>query len=109
MGASAISESVDFRAFAVNMKTIAPTQKLYQSGHAIWWHTAPMTVGTFLESNNFTGKHIYPVSQSASMDTSQYAQSVEFIKTCAPGAIVDDGLFSKDNSVIRSYIADTVM
>lgn len=77
--------------------------------YLIWWHTAPMTVGTFLESNNFTGKHIYPVSQSASMDTSQYAQSVEFIKTCAPGAIVDDGLFSKDNSVIRSYIADTVM
>ena len=77
--------------------------------YPIWWHTAPMTVGTFLESYNFTGKHIYPVSQSASMDTSQYAQSVEFIKTCALGAIVDDGLFSKDNSVIRSYIADTVM
>lgn len=77
--------------------------------YPIWWHTAPMTVGTFLESYNFTGKHIYPVSQSASMDTSQYAQSVEFIKTCAPGAVVDDGLFSKDNSVISSYIADTVM
>ncbi len=77
--------------------------------YPIWWHTAPMTVGTFLEGYNFSGKHIYPVSQSASMDTSQYAQSVEFIKTCAPGAIVDDGLFSKDNSVIRSYIADTVM
>ncbi len=77
--------------------------------YPIWWHTAPMTVGTFLESYDFGGKHIYPVSQSASMDTSQYAQSVEFIKTCAPGAVVDDGLFSKDNSVIRSYIADTVI
>ena len=77
--------------------------------YPIWWHTAPMTVGTFLESYDFSGKYIYPVSQSASMDTSQYAQSVEFIKTCAPGAVVDDGLFSKDNSVIRSYIADTVM
>ncbi len=77
--------------------------------YPIWWHTAPMTVGTFLESYDFGGKYIYPVSQSASMDTSQYAQSVEFIKTCAPGAVVDDGLFSKDNSVIRSYIADTVM
>ncbi len=68
-----------------------------------------MTVGTFLESYDFSGKYKNPVSQSASMDTSQYAQSVEFIKTCAPGAVVDDGLFSKDNSVIRSYIADTVM
>lgn len=68
-----------------------------------------MTVGTFLESYNFSGKHIYPVSQSASMDTAQYAQSVEFIKTCAPGAIVEDGIFSRDNDAIRSYIAGTVM
>lgn len=29
-------KSVYFRAFAVNVKTIVPTQKLYQSGHAIW-------------------------------------------------------------------------
>ena len=35
-GASAIPQSVDFRAFAVNVKTIAPIQKLYQSRHAIW-------------------------------------------------------------------------
>ena len=27
---------VDFRAFAVNVKTIAPIQRLYQSRHAIW-------------------------------------------------------------------------
>lgn len=77
--------------------------------YPIWWHTAPMTVGTFLESFNFTGKYIYPVSQSASMDTAQYAQSVEFIKTCAPGAVVDNGIFSKDNAAIRSYIADNVI
>lgn len=36
MGAFAILKSVYFRAFAVNVKTIAPTQKLYQSGYAIW-------------------------------------------------------------------------
>ncbi len=77
--------------------------------YPIWWHTAPMTVGTFLESYDFSGKHIFPVSQSASMDTSQYAQSVEFIKACAPGAAVDDGIFSKDNATIRSYITDKVM
>ena len=76
--------------------------------YPIWWHTAPMTVGTFLESYDLNGKHIYPVSQSASMDTTQYEQSVAFIKECANGAIVDDGIFSKDNVVIRSYITDTV-
>lgn len=54
-------------------------------------------------------EHIYPVSQLASMDTSQYAQSVEFIRTCAQGAVVDDEIVSKDNALIRSYITITVM
>ena len=77
--------------------------------YPIWWHTAPMTVGTFLESYDLTGKTIYPVSQSASMDTSQYDQSVAFVKECAKGAAVDDGLFSKDNDAIREYIENRVL
>jgi len=36
MGASAFLKSVVFRAFAVNVKTIALGKYLYQSGHAIW-------------------------------------------------------------------------
>ena len=77
--------------------------------YPIWWHTAPMTVGTFLESYDFTGKMIYPVSQSASMDTGQYEQSVEFIRNCAKGATVDAGLFSKDNNAIRNYVENTIL
>ena len=72
--------------------------------YPIWWHTAPMTVGTFLESYDLTGKTIYPVSQSASMDRSQYAQSVEFIKECAGGAAVDDGIFTRDAAAIEDYV-----
>lgn len=68
-----------------------------------------MTVGTFLERYDLTGKAIYPVSQSASMNTSQYAQSVAFIRECAKGAVVDDGIFSKDNAAISGYIAETVL
>lgn len=77
--------------------------------YPIWWHTAPMTVGTFLESYDFTGKIIYPVSQSASMDTGQYEQSVEFIRNCAKGATVDAGLFSKDNNAIQDYVENTIL
>ena len=36
MGAFAIPQSVDFWAFEISVKTIAPIQELYQSGHAIW-------------------------------------------------------------------------
>ena len=77
--------------------------------YPIWWHTAPMTVGTFLESYDLSGKHIYPISQSASMSTTQYAQSVSFIRECAKDAIVDDGIFTKDNTQIENYVTDTVL
>ena len=77
--------------------------------YPIWWHTAPMTVGTFLERYDLTGKTIYPVSQSASMDRSQYEESVAFIKGCAKGTAVDDGIFSKDDTVIRNYINEKVL
>lgn len=77
--------------------------------YPIWWHTAPMTVGTFLESYDLTGKTIYPVSQSASMDVSQYEESVAFIKNCSKGATVDDGIFTKNNEQIQSYVNNTVM
>lgn len=72
--------------------------------YPIWWHTAPMTVGTFLESYDLTGKKIYPVSQSASMDRSQYEESVTFIRGCAKGASVEEGIFSKDNTAIQNYV-----
>lgn len=77
--------------------------------YPIWWHTAPMTVGTFLERYDLTGKTIYPISQSASMSTSQYDESVAFIKDCAKGATVDDGLFTKDNDAIREYVENTIL
>lgn len=78
-------------------------------GYPIWWHTAPMVVETFLERYDFTEKTIYPVSQSASMDRSQYNQSVTFIKDCARNATVDDGLFTTSTEQIHAYLADTVL
>lgn len=38
-------------------------------GYPIWWHTAPMIIGTFLENYDLTGVDVYPFTQSASMDT----------------------------------------
>lgn len=66
MGASAFLKSVDFTAFAVNVKTIVPTQKLYQSGHAIWWGIAAWPVDGFIAANDFTGKTVIPFCTSAS-------------------------------------------
>lgn len=78
MGASAIFKSVDFVAFAVNVKTIAPTQKLYQSGHAIWWYVAPTIINSFLESYDFSGKKIILFATSGG---SGFGKTVAGLKT----------------------------
>lgn len=90
------------------LKSIAQYDKIVLC-YPIWWHTAPMTVGTFLQAYDFTGKTIYPVSQSASMDTSQFRESVAFVKSNAKGATVDDGLFTTNSTRIENYINQKVL
>lgn len=75
-------------------------------GYPIWWQSAPMIIGTFLESYDLTGVDVYPFSQSASMDTDQFELSLEFIRECAEGANVHDGLFARgsDTEAITEWL-----
>lgn len=75
-------------------------------GYPIWWHTAPMIIGTFLESYDLTGVEIYPFTQSASMDTEQFDNSMDFVRENAVGANVHDGLFAEaaDTEAIQEYL-----
>lgn len=73
-------------------------------GYPIWWHTAPMIIGTFLESYDLTGKEIYPFSQSASMDTEQFNNSMDFVRKCASEVSVHDGLFVRADDTDGIYI-----
>lgn len=57
-------------------------------GYPIWWHTAPMIIGTFLENYDFSGAHVYPFTQSASID------GLRGYIECLPGA--------KEAGVIKS-------
>ena len=88
MGASAFLKSVYFRAFSVNVKTIAPVPKLYQFGHAIWWGKEPMIIRTFLESYNLKGKKIVPFCTSGG---SGISGSMKGVKAAAKGAKVVKG------------------
>lgn len=80
-------------------------------GYPIWWHTAPMIIGTFLESYDLTGKDIYPFTQSASMDREQFENSMDFIRQSAPNANVHDGLFVRpsNTSAIDSYLSENAV
>lgn len=77
-------------------------------GYPIWWHTAPMIIGTFLESYDLSGVDVYPFTQSASMDTEQFDQSMDFVRQAAAGAAVHDGLFvrASDTDGITSYLTE---
>lgn len=75
-------------------------------GYPIWWHTAPMIIGTFLENYDLTGIDIYPFTQSASMNTEQFEQSMDFVRGCAGNATVHNGLFARpsDTDTITNYL-----
>ncbi len=75
-------------------------------GYPIWWHTAPMIIGTFLENYDLSGIEVYPFTQSASMDKEQFEQSMDFVRGCAENATVHDGLFARpsDTAAITSYL-----
>ena len=77
-------------------------------GYPIWWHAAPMVIGTFLEHYDWTGKDIYPFSQSASMDEGQFAESEQFVRDCAENATVHNGLFVRPSvtQAIDAYLAE---
>lgn len=77
-------------------------------GYPIWWHTAPMIIGTFLENYDLTGKEVYPFTQSASMDTGQFNQSIEFVREVSEGATVHDGMFARpsDINAIDTYLSE---
>ena len=75
-------------------------------GYPIWWHTAPMIIGTFLGNYDLTGVEIYPFTQSALMDNEQFENSMEFVRENTAGANVHDGLFIRANDTdgILAYL-----
>lgn len=76
-------------------------------GYPIWWHTAPMIIGTFLNHYDLRNVDIYPFTQSASMDTSQFDNSMKFIRRNTKGT-VHDGLFTESSNTkeIRDYLTN---
>ena len=75
-------------------------------GYPIWWHTAPMIIGTFLESFDLGGKDIYPFTQSAAMDNTHFENSMAFVRECAKSAVVHDGLYvsASNTGAILDYL-----
>lgn len=97
VGASAVPKSVDFRAFAVNVKTIAPIQELYQSGHAIWWYDMPQALYSFFDEYDFSGKTIIPFNVH---NGSRFSGTIDTIKELEPDAtVIEDGFTVSERDV----------
>lgn len=69
-------------------------------GFPIWWHTAPMVIGTFLEHYDWTTQNnIYPFFQGASNSNQDYYDnSMSFVRTGAEGATVHEGLYCDEGA-----------
>ncbi len=77
-------------------------------GFPIWWHTAPMIIGTFLEHYTWSAEmDIYPFFQGASNSTqSYYDNSMAFVRDSAKGATVHDGLYAAASNIsaLENYL-----
>lgn len=76
--------------------------------YPVWCDTAPMIIGTFLNGYDFTGKHIYPITQSTDMKEESLNNSISFITNEAKGAIVHNGIMSTgtDATAINNYLIE---
>ena len=64
-------------------------------GYPIWWHTAPMIIGTFLESYDLTGKIIIPFATSGG---SGMGKTNEKLMPSCPGAKLLEGKVFKSST-----------
>ena len=73
-------------------------------GYPIWWSTMPMTVFTFLEGYDFSGKTIAPF---CTHEGSGFGHSIMDIKKSCPHSTVLDGIAIRGGNVInaRSEVA----
>jgi len=79
-------------------------------GFPIWWHTAPMIIGTFLENYVWSADvDIYPFFQGATIgNTEYYDNSMAFVRRCAVNADVHEGLYVRydDTAAIDEYLKE---
>ena len=74
-------------------------------GYPIWWFNAPMAIGSFLESYDFSGKTIVPfcTSQDNGIDV-----SMDYIRKNAKNAEVLDGhrIHNSDSAEIKTWLKE---
>lgn len=100
-----IEENFNLRpALAALPNNLGDYDKIY-IGYPIWWFNAPMAVGTFLESYNWSGKTVIPfcTSQDNGIDV-----SMDFIKENAKGAKILEGhrIHGESLSDVASWLKD---
>lgn len=70
-------------------------------GYPIWWHTAPMAVYTFMESQDLSGKTIIPFCTSGG---STLTESMPAIRQLAPNSKLVEGITANNSSDIVPWL-----
>lgn len=72
-------------------------------GYPIWYGTAPMVIGSFLETHNLTGKTIQPFCTSSYNTIDE--GSIDFVRSLAPSLTIADGLTANDEEALETWLA----
>lgn len=73
-------------------------------GFPIWYGTAPMVVGTFLESHDLSGNQIQPFCTSSYNTIDE--GSLDFIRELAPNAVVGEGCTANSTGELNAWLSE---
>lgn len=73
-------------------------------GFPIWYGTAPMVVGTFLESHDLSGKQVQPFCTSSYNTIDE--GSLAFIRELVPNAVVGEGCTANSTGELNAWFSE---
>lgn len=71
-------------------------------GYPIWYGTAPMVVGTFLEGHDFSGMSVQPFCTSSYTPIKE--ASLDFVRSLASDAEVGDGVTANSDEALNEWL-----
>ncbi|QBQ07358.1 hypothetical protein SGLAD_v1c01590 [Spiroplasma gladiatoris] len=79
-------------------------------GFPIWWHVAPMIIGSFLEHYNLDNKRIFPFIRSSAYLSEHLTRALNFLRdNSSKDAIIEKEVYSSSRNDVDNWLANTYL
>ncbi|ASP28402.1 hypothetical protein SCORR_v1c06300 [Spiroplasma corruscae] len=79
-------------------------------GFPIWWHVAPMIIGSFLEHYNLDNKHIFPFIRSSAYLSEHLNRALNYLKdNSSKDAIIEKEVYSSNRNDVDKWLVNTYL